>query len=74
MRFVIDCHTDAKKKNFTAKDADGKRYTWKYWRRAGWWMLEDPHGYVRTLEKTWRDSLPHFHLILENHGLTANIS
>jgi hypothetical protein len=38
------------------------------------WFLEDYTGYVRTLERNWLDSVPRIRMILENHGMTAEIS
>jgi hypothetical protein len=64
-----------KKKSFTAFKA-GHRYSWKFWRDAAsqLWFLEDYTGYVRTLERNWLDSVPRIRMILENHGMTAEIS
>lgn len=76
------------KAKLTVADAEGNKYSWRFWRETGmtWvctgrkprrldaWMLEDHEGCVRTLESTWADSVPCIRMILENYGLTANIS
>jgi len=62
------------KTRFTARDKAGKKYTWAFWRENGWWYLSDCDGYVRTLEKTWLESVPLIRLVLSNYDMTANIS
>jgi hypothetical protein len=59
---------------FTAKDKSDKGHKWAFWREAGTWMLRDYTGYVRALEKTWFDSVPKIKLIVENHGMSCNVS
>lgn len=61
-------------RTFAAFDKDGNRYTWKFWRDAGYWFLQGPDSYMWTLEPNWLDSVPRIQGILENHGLTAAIS
>ena len=58
---------------FAAFDKQGNRYQWAFYRDQEW-MLRDYTGYVRTLGKTWIDSAPKINLILDNHGMSANIS
>jgi hypothetical protein len=64
-----------KKKCFTATKA-GHRYSWKFWRDPvlGLWFLQDYTGYTRTLESRWADSVLRIRVILENHGMTAEVS
>lgn len=65
---------------FQAKDASGAPFRWAFWRDdghgkyAGYWMLRDHEGYVRTLESSWLDSVPKIRLILSNYGFYAEIS
>jgi len=66
--------TSVKHSAFTCKDTDGKTYTWSFWRMDNLWYLRDHTGYVRTLERNWRDSLYRIQAIVENHGFTANVS
>ena len=64
-------------KTFTARNKDGKTYRWQFWRDArppAYWMLKDHEGHIRTLERTWIDSVPHIHAILESYGMHADIS
>jgi hypothetical protein len=63
-----------KKKNFTATHGDGTKHVWKFFRDGGYWYLEDYTGYVRTMEKTWIDSLPKMRLCVENHGMEFTLS
>lgn len=65
---------DTNKNRLTMCDAGGKAHTWRYWKEGQFWMLEAPDGYKRTLEKTWRDSVPRIQAIAENHGLTVVVS
>ena len=52
-----------------------KRFRWTYWKETnGFWMLKDPEGYVRTIEKTWKDSVPKIRTVLNNHAMEAEIS
>jgi hypothetical protein len=64
------------KTRFTAKDSDGAQYSWFFWFDKGRaaWYLGDYTGYERRLECDWRDSAPRIVGILENHGMTAQIS
>jgi len=66
---------NVKTRSFTAFYSDGSKYSLSFWRdgRNGW-MLRDHQGYVRTLENTWHDSVPRIRAVLENYGLTADIS
>ena len=65
---------------FQAKDSSGTSFRWAFWRdgghgkNAGYWMIRDHEGYVRTLERRWLDSVPRIRLILSNYGLHAEIS
>jgi len=64
-----------KRTRFTATDPNtDEKQTWAFFKDGAWWVLRDASGYERTLEKTWRDSVPRILLILDNHGFTANIS
>ena len=67
---------EARKRNLTARDAEGVEYKWAFWRdaRAGLWFLEDHEGCERVLEGTWAESLPRIKTILENYGFTAGVS
>jgi hypothetical protein len=61
---------------FIAKDANGAAYSW-FFRYDGLlkvWVLGDYTGYVRVLESNWYSSVPRIRTILENHGMTADIS
>ena len=55
-------------------DADGKRYRWAFSKDGKYWMLRDHEGYVRTLEENWISSVPRIRAILENYGLTCEVS
>ncbi len=61
---------------FFAHDKDGNRYRWSFWRdaAAGYWMLRDCDGYVRTMERTWTASVPRIQGTLANYDMTATIS
>lgn len=76
-----------KKHRLTMTASDGTRETWRYWRETVCWVrsmrkpvmvtvwrLEAPDGCVRTLETTWRDSVPRIEAIAANHGLTVRVS
>ena len=63
-----------KKFTITAKDSNGRKESWRFWHDGAFWFLQGPDAYVRTLEKTWRDSVPRIHSILENYGLAAEVS
>lgn len=63
-----------RKTTFTATYKDGSKYKWAFEKdNYGWWLI-DYEGVKRYLEKTWIDSVPIIHLILDNYGMTANIS
>jgi hypothetical protein len=57
-----------------AKDADGRVYGWKVFREDRGWFLVDHDGYRRTLEATWRESVPRIRAIAENYGFTVEVS
>jgi hypothetical protein len=60
---------------FTAKyRKDDSKHLWAFGKDGQYWTLRDHTGYERTLEKTWADSVPMIHLILENHGMFSEIS
>ena len=59
---------------FSARYKDGSKSVWSFRKDGKYWMLKDYTGYERTLEKTWFDSVPMIHLILENHGMSAAIN
>ena len=53
---------------------DGSKYLWAFRKDGKYWVLRDYTGYERTLEKTWRDSVPIIHTILDNYGMHAIIN
>lgn len=57
-----------------AKDASGKVYEWAFGKDGKYWFLRDHTGYIRTLEATWRDSVPRILAIAANHGFAVNVS
>ena len=59
---------------FTATYKDGTKEIWGFYKANGYWILQDPTGYERIMERNWIDSVPSIQLCLENHGLTANIN
>jgi hypothetical protein len=61
---------------FTAHDAEGKPYRWAFWYDSAYraWFLRDYTGYVRRMESNWYGSVPRIKLVLENHGMTAEVS
>ena len=66
-----------RKNCFTATASDGTKFTWRFWydsRTPAAWMLQDHEGYVRTLERTWRDSVPRIQATVANYGLTAEVN
>lgn len=70
---------EPKRKTFTAVDAGGARYLWKYWRDArvkggGLWFLEDPERCVRSLEATWTDSAPRIRTVLANYSQATPVA
>jgi hypothetical protein len=60
--------------NFKATYIDGTKYTWSFYRDGKYWYLKDYTGYVRTLEKTWADSVPIIHTILGNYNMDTKLS
>ena len=66
---------DPKWNAFTAVyAADRSQQQWAFRKEGNHWMLRDGEGYVRTMEKTWRGSLPRINLCLENHGMETRLS
>ena len=57
--------------SFLSSDAAGKRYRWTFWRDpvAQYWVLRDPQGHTRTLERTWVDSVPRIRGIVDNFAV-----
>lgn len=61
---------------FIAKDSEGACYSW-FFRYDGLvkaWILGDYTGHIRILESNWFSSVPRIRMILENHGMSADIS
>lgn len=62
---------------FTVTDSEGTTRQWAFYRDGRtpqMWMLRDHTGYLRTLEKTWNDSVVRIQAIAANHGFTTNVS
>jgi len=60
---------------YTGEGSDnGKKFRWSFFKDGEEWILEDYEGYIRTLEKTWRDSVPVIHQILAGYRMEAEIS
>lgn len=73
---ISNGHSEAttRRTTFTAIDADGKRYQWSFWKHNGIWWLRTNDDCFRALESTWLASVPRIHAVLDNYGMTAEIS
>ena len=72
---TITPYDDVKWRPLAAVDAAMRIEKWHFGKGRGYWYLREPDGgYVRTLERTWAESVPRIRTILENHGLTADVS
>ena len=49
---------------------------WAFWFDKGYkaWFLRDCENYVRRMGDNWQDSVPRIRMVLENYGMTAEIS
>lgn len=75
MRHVFTAYADAAWKPIVGTDSDGRIHKWHFAKARGYWFLREPDGgYVRTLEKTWAESVPRIRVIFENYGLTTEVS
>lgn len=55
---------------------DGTKQTWHFYasRLHGAWVLEEPDGYCRILEQSWRESVPRIREIAANYGAKVDVS